>query len=104
MQDGQNLFDESTAIEQEWQVDETSNSMLAETIIVGMDNSEHRMNEYNFNHHEGYGPGEGKQYIEFIVHTRANVVLIGTDIMNTTLGMLQQKSKQMISSYGSSML
>jgi len=69
MHDGQNLFDESTAIGQEWQVDETLNSMLAETIIVGIDNSEHRMNEYNFNHHEEYGPGEGKQYIEFIVHT-----------------------------------
>jgi len=69
MHDGQNLFDESTAIGQEWQIDETLNSMLAETIIVGIDNSEHRMNEYNFNHHEEYGPGEGKQYMEFIVHT-----------------------------------
>ena len=39
MHDGQNLFDESTAIGQEWQIDETLNTMLAETIIVGIDNS-----------------------------------------------------------------
>src|SRR6478752_6825672 len=69
MHDGKNLFDESTAMGQEWQIDETLNGMLAETIIVGIDNSEHRMNEYNFIHHEEYGPGEGKQYMEFIVHT-----------------------------------
>jgi predicted alpha/beta superfamily hydrolase len=69
MHDGQNLFDEATALGQEWQIDETLNSMLAETIIVGIDNSEYRMNEYNFNHHEEYGPGEGRQYMEFIVHT-----------------------------------
>jgi metallo-beta-lactamase class B len=43
--------------------------MLAETIIVGIDNSEYRMNEYNFNDHEEHGSGEGKQYMEFIVHT-----------------------------------
>ena len=69
MHDGQNLFDEATAIAQEWQIDETLNNMLAETIIVGIDNSEYRMNEYNFNDHEEHGSGEGKQYMEFIVHT-----------------------------------
>ena len=69
MHDGQNLFDEATAVGEEWQIDETLNSMLAETIIVGIDNSEHRMNEYNFHHHEEFGAGEGRQYMEFIVHT-----------------------------------
>ena len=65
MHDGQNLFDEATAMGEEWQIDETLNSMLAETIIVGIDNSEYRMSEYNFHHHEG----EGRKYMEFIVHT-----------------------------------
>lgn len=69
MHDGQNLFDEATAFGEEWGVDETLNSMLAECIIVGIDNSERRMTEYNFHDHEEYGPGEGRKYVEFIVNT-----------------------------------
>ncbi len=69
MHDGQNLFDEATAYEEEWGIDEALNTMLAECIIVGIDNCAYRMNEYNFHHHEEYGPGEGRKYIEFIIHT-----------------------------------
>ena len=69
MHDGQNLFDEAIAFGEEWGVDDTLNSMLAECLIVGIDNSEHRMQEYNYNDHGEYGPGEGKQYMEFIVQT-----------------------------------
>jgi len=69
MHDGQNLFDEATAFGDEWEVDETLNSMLAEIIIVGIDNSEYRLNEYNFFDHEEYGRGEGRQYMEFIAYT-----------------------------------
>ncbi len=67
MQDGQNLFDQATAFGDEWAVDKTLNAMLAETIIVGIDNSEHRLTEYNFHHHPEYGEGEGDRYIRFIV-------------------------------------
>jgi predicted alpha/beta superfamily hydrolase len=74
MHDGQNLFDEANAFGEEWGVDETLNSMLAECIIVGIDNSEYRMTEYNFNDHEEYGPGEGRKYIEFIVNTLKPVI------------------------------
>jgi predicted alpha/beta superfamily hydrolase len=69
MHDGQNLFDQATAFDKEWEVDETLNSLDARCLIVGIDNSEHRMQEYNFNSHEEYGPGEGKRYMEFITQT-----------------------------------
>ena len=69
MQDGQNLFDEGTAFGEEWEVDETLNALTAECIIVGIDNSEYRMNEYSFHDHEEYGSGEGEKYIRFIVET-----------------------------------
>ena len=68
MHDGQNLFDETTAMDEEWCIDEGLNSMGAECIIVGIDNSEKRMNEYNFFDHEEYGEGEGHQYIQFIAN------------------------------------
>jgi predicted alpha/beta superfamily hydrolase len=42
--------------------------MLAECIIVGIDNSENRLTEYNYNDSE-HGAGEGKQYMDFIVNT-----------------------------------
>jgi predicted alpha/beta superfamily hydrolase len=69
MQDGQNLFDQATAFGDEWAVDKTLNALLADSIIVGIDNCEHRLTEYNFNDHPEYGSGEGKRYIEFITET-----------------------------------
>jgi predicted alpha/beta superfamily hydrolase len=74
MHDGQNLFDEAIAFGEEWGVDDTLNSMLAECIIVGIDNSEHRMTEYNFNDHVEFGAGEGRRYIEFIADTLKPVI------------------------------
>jgi len=67
MQDGQNLFDQATAFGDEWAVDKTLNSMLADTIIVGIDNSEHRLTEYNFYSHPEHGKGEGDRYVQFII-------------------------------------
>jgi predicted alpha/beta superfamily hydrolase len=69
MHDGQNLFDEATAFGEEWCVDEILNSLSAQCIVVGIDNSEHRMNECSFHDHEEFGPGEGRKYIQFIVDT-----------------------------------
>jgi predicted alpha/beta superfamily hydrolase len=69
MHDGQNLFDEATAFDKEWGIDETLNNRFASCIIVGIDNSEHRMQEYNFNDHDEYGQGEGRAYMEFITST-----------------------------------
>jgi predicted alpha/beta superfamily hydrolase len=74
MHDGQNLFDEAVAFGEEWGIDETLNSLLAECIIVGIDNSDRRMTEYNFHDHEEFGPGEGKKYMQFIVETLKPVI------------------------------
>ena len=73
MQDGQNLFNEQTAPYGEWGVDECLDTLQAklgkECIIVGIDNSSHRMTEYNPYDSPKEGKGEGKQYMEFIVNT-----------------------------------
>ena len=73
-QDGQNLFDASTAYADEWHLDETLDSLFAdkqnpEIIVVGIDNGEkHRMQEYAPWSHPKYGDGEGNVYIDFIVN------------------------------------
>jgi len=69
MHDGQNLFDQAIAFGEEWGVDETLNSMLADCIIVGIDNSDNRMTEYNFRDNEEFGKGQGREYIDFIANT-----------------------------------
>lgn len=70
MHDGQNLFDQATAFGEAWGIDEALNSMLADCIIVGIDNGEElRLREYNFHDHEDHGPGEGRSYIAFIAYT-----------------------------------
>ncbi|MES2902409.1 MAG: alpha/beta hydrolase-fold protein [Pseudomonadota bacterium] len=74
MHDGQNLFDNATAYAGEWNVDETLNALAQEgkleLIVVGVDNGrEKRMTELNPWSHEKIGPGEGRQYMDFIVKT-----------------------------------
>src|SRR5664279_3967775 len=51
MQDGQNLFDEATAFNHEWKFDETvqfltGSMMIHPMIVVGIDNTPRRSNEY----------------------------------------------------------
>jgi predicted alpha/beta superfamily hydrolase len=51
MQDGQNLFDEATAFNQEWKFDETVQFLIGsmkihQMIVVGIDNTPRRANEY----------------------------------------------------------
>ncbi|MEO6454732.1 MAG: alpha/beta hydrolase-fold protein [Ginsengibacter sp.] len=73
MHDGQNLFDEATAGFGEWGVDEHLDSIFAkgkkQCIVVGIDNGNKRMNEYNPYYFTQYGNGEGKLYIDFLVKT-----------------------------------
>lgn len=73
MHDGQNLFDDYTSGYGEWGIDECLDSLVAKTkrpcIIVGIDNGNRRMNEYNPFDMEKYGKGEGDAYIEFIATT-----------------------------------
>jgi predicted alpha/beta superfamily hydrolase len=74
MQDGQNLFNESTAFAGEWGVDECLDTLEQqlnkECIVVGIDNGgDKRMAEYNPYDDPKYGKGEGKQYLDFVSTT-----------------------------------
>ena len=72
MQDGQNLFDDSTSFVGEWKVDESLNqigeSHNLHLIVVGIDNGgAKRINEYSPWENPKYGKAEGEAYVEFIV-------------------------------------
>jgi predicted alpha/beta superfamily hydrolase len=73
MQDGQNLFDEYTAPYGEWGVDECLDSVIRKNkpacIVVGIDNSPYRLNEYNPYENPEYGKGEGEEYTRFLVES-----------------------------------
>ncbi|MCU0369899.1 MAG: alpha/beta hydrolase-fold protein [Bacteroidales bacterium] len=74
MQDGQNLFDDSTSFAGEWEVDETLNNLhgqgLQVPIVVGVENGgEDRIAEYTPWPHQLYGGGDGDLYMEFITET-----------------------------------
>lgn len=73
MHDGQNLFDVCTSFAGEWGIDETLNSLFNEgdsgCIVVGIDNSQYRIDEYSPWINKSYGGGEGSQYVDFIVQT-----------------------------------
>src|SRR5215217_4336164 len=75
MHDGQNLFENATAAEEEWYLDENMTAIHAQCIIIGIDNGEEkRATEYNFRDNEKFGCGEGRKYIEFIVETLKPVI------------------------------
>lgn len=74
MHDGQNLFDATTAAFGEWEVDESLNELHTQgdygCIVVGIDNSQYRLDEYspwvNAQYNAG---GQGDEYVAFIVNT-----------------------------------
>lgn len=71
--DGQNVFDKATSYSGEWEVDETLNKLHQthglDVIVVSIDNSEKRMQEYTAWEHEKYDAPKGKEYIDFIAKT-----------------------------------
>ena len=73
MQDGQNVFDDSTSFAGEWGVDETLDSISKhskEIIVVAIDHGgAKRINEYCPYDMEKYGKGEGGLYVDFLVRT-----------------------------------
>lgn len=78
MQDGQNLFSDSTSFSGEWEVDEILEKMIRRKrlrgiIVVGIDNGgDQRLSEYSPKNFEYSGitiPAKAPQYAEFIVHT-----------------------------------
>jgi predicted alpha/beta superfamily hydrolase len=70
MQDGQNLFDSKTAYAGEWNIDETLDSINAQTIVIGIENGgEKRMDELTPFKNEKYGGGNADLYLNFMVKT-----------------------------------
>jgi predicted alpha/beta superfamily hydrolase len=71
MQDGQNIFDDSTAYAGEWGIDEYMDHLNdKQCIIVAVDHGgEKRMTEYNPYDNPKFGKGEGKKYVNFLVNT-----------------------------------
>ena len=100
MQDGQNIFDESSSFSGEWEVDESLNTLFDNgddgIIIVGIDNGgSHRIDEYSPWVNPEYGGGEGAAYVAFIVNTlkpfidnnfRTKPDRLNTGIMGSSLG------------------
>ena len=74
MQDGQNLFDNSTSFSGEWQVDEALNTLHSQgnygAIVIGIDNGgSERLNEYSPWVNPTYGGGQGELYTQFVGET-----------------------------------
>lgn len=100
MQDGQNLFDQTTSFAGEWGIDESLNELFENgnkgIIIVGIDHGGiHRIDEYSPWIHAQYGGGEGAAYVDFIVqtlkpyidnHYRTKIDRLNTGIMGSSMG------------------
>ncbi|WP_298509267.1 alpha/beta hydrolase-fold protein [uncultured Kordia sp.] len=73
MHDGQNVFDKATSYSGEWEVDETLNSLHQthglDVIVVAIDNSEERMQEYSAWTSPKYKLPQGQEYVMFIAKT-----------------------------------
>ncbi len=72
MQDGQNVFDDSTSFAGEWNVDETLAALpdKAQSIVVAIDNGgDTRLNEYAPYDGAPFGIGQGAAYADFLAHT-----------------------------------
>jgi len=71
MHDGQNLFDQATAFNDEWHVDESMEALAkegVEAIIVGIPNmGQERLDEYSPFVDDKFGGGRGEDYLAFIV-------------------------------------
>lgn len=78
MQDGQNLFDRATSFVDEWQVDETMETLAQteglEAIVVGIPNiAERRVHEYS-PFAARMGGGQADLYLQFLIDTVKPVI------------------------------
>ncbi len=79
MHDGQNLFDRYTSFSGEWEIDESLGAMMdggyEGSIVVGIDNSDDRLNEYSPSWPRSSGGSahiqnpSGEKYAQFIIKT-----------------------------------
>jgi len=80
MHDGQNLFNDSTSFAgRSWRCQNTVDSLINqgemdELIIVGIDNTNGRMDEYTYSKDAQYGGGKGDFYLDFIESTIIPIV------------------------------
>ncbi|HZH96447.1 MAG TPA: alpha/beta hydrolase-fold protein [Flavisolibacter sp.] len=73
LNDGQNVFEDTTSFTGEWGIDEALDTLengAGEMIVVAVDHGgDKRINEYAPFNMERYGKGEGDAYINFLVKT-----------------------------------
>jgi len=78
MHDGQNLFDRATSFGEEWEVDQTLEEVSGEgleTIVVGIPNTDGRLDEYSpFHDRKHKQGGRGDEYLDFVVQTVKPIV------------------------------
>src|SRR4051812_44441306 len=78
MHDGQNLFDRATSFGEEWEVDQTleeASSEGLEAIVVGIPNTDQRLDEYSpFRDRRHQHGGQGDAYLDFLVDTVKPVI------------------------------
>jgi len=79
MHDGQNLFDASTSAFGEWQVDEvlddlTRRELVPPTIVVGVDNTFARIDDYTPTFDARYGGGKADLYVAFLADTLKPII------------------------------
>jgi glycogen operon protein len=99
MHDGQNLFDQATAYDHEWQVDETMQALSAAgypAIVVGIPNmADERVDEYGPFADPRHGGGNGEAYLAFLVETLKPLIdeqfrtlgdRVHTGIMGSSMG------------------
>lgn len=96
MHDAQNLFDAKTSFVGEWNVDETLDSLNAQTIVIGIEHgNDKRIDELTPYKNEKYGGGNADAYLDFIVRTlkpeidkkyRTKTAAKNTTIMGSSLG------------------
>lgn len=95
MHDAQNLFDASTSYVGEWNIDETLDSIKAQVIIIGIENTVNRMVELTPYKNAKYGGGKADDYLDFIIKTlkpkvdltyRTKTNAKNTAIMGSSLG------------------
>jgi predicted alpha/beta superfamily hydrolase len=70
MHDAQNLFDQAASYAEEWNIDETLDSLKAKVIVIGIEHgNEKRFEELTPYKNEKRGGGNADAYLEFIVKT-----------------------------------
>jgi predicted alpha/beta superfamily hydrolase len=107
MHDAQNLFDAATAFGgNEWKVDESLNTLFQQgdygCIVVGIDNSAYRLDEYSPWINPDYGGGQGDEYVDFLVNTLKPYIDANYRTLpgRNTTGIMGSSMGALISMYG----